>query len=285
MLEIHLNKDIIFIEIAQGLNREKIALLKYKLSELIDVNKLENPKVILMMTDLSLSFIDGANLELLFDNIIADNRIQKKNVKVLSLDKFTRELITGHPSYDGIEVATNLSNVLNSLIDNESSANLADIITDRILTSSTGNTDQGSVEMRFYSDTGVINNDEAHGSMLKVAIVDDDIVIRDILKSTFATIGAECELFDSGQEFISSVNKHHYDLVILDIFMPGISGFEILKQLHQNPKSPPVIVYSQATQRQAVIQALSMGAKSYLVKPQRPEIIVNKAIEVLHAKI
>ncbi|MCI1209473.1 MAG: response regulator [Treponema sp.] len=285
MLEIHLNHNIIFIEIAQGLNREKIALLKYKLSEIIDTKRLENPKIILMMTDLSLSFIDCSNLELLFDNIIADERIQKKNVKVLSLDKFTRDIIAGHPQYTGIEVVTNLSHVLNSLIDSDPSATVTDMISDRILASSETDADQGSVEMRFYSDSGVINKDEDHGTMLTVAIVDDDAVIRSMLKAAFATIGAECKLFDSGSEFISANNKFRYDLIILDIYMPGISGFEILKKLHQNPDSPPVIIYSQATQRQAVIQALSMGAKSYLVKPQKPEAIINKAIEVLHAKI
>ena len=66
--------------------------------------------------------------------------------------------------------------------------------------------------------------------------------------------------------------------------MPGMSGFDILTKLKVTPDAPPVIVYSQATQREVVIQALSLGAKSYLVKPQKPDVIITKAIEVLHAK-
>ena len=66
--------------------------------------------------------------------------------------------------------------------------------------------------------------------------------------------------------------------------MPGISGFEILSKLKTSPDAPPIIVYSQATQREVVIQALSLGASSYLVKPQKPDVIISKAIEVLHAK-
>ena len=66
-LETHVNGNMIFIEIAKGLNRDKISLLKYRLSEILDRNTFHDPKVILMMTNLDLTFVDGANLELLFD--------------------------------------------------------------------------------------------------------------------------------------------------------------------------------------------------------------------------
>lgn len=285
VLEIHLNNNIIFIEIAQGLNREKLALLKYKLSELIDTNNLSNPKVVLMMTDLSLSFVDGANLELLFDNVTADERIKKQNIKVLSLDTFVRDLIDGHPMYNGIEVVTNLSKVLNSLVEGDASSNVADLISDKILTSS-GEDEKGSMEMRFYSDSGSIGADDGTvGDVLRIAIVDDDAVIRTLLKNAFATIGAQCDLFDSGSQFLAEIGRQKYNLAILDIYIPGLSGFDILKTLQSRKNKVPIIVYSQVTQREAVIQALSLGAKSYLVKPQKPEVIIQKAIEVLHAKL
>jgi DNA-binding response OmpR family regulator len=285
VLELHLNSNIIFIEIAEGLNREKLSLLKYKLTEMIDANHLENPKIILMLTNLSLSFVDGANLELLFDNIVSDRRILKKNIKILSLDSFVTELIDGHPAYSGIEVASGLPKVLNSLIENSVISNVPDLISDKILTADS-DTDKGSVEMRFYSDSTSINNEESvHGTVIRIAIVDDDAVIRKLLENAFASIGASCDLYDSGTEFLNSLGKFKYNLVILDIFMSGISGFEILKRMQHNPKSPPVIVYSQSTQRQIVIQALSLGAKTYMVKPQKPAAIIKKALEVLNAKI
>jgi len=285
VLELHLNNNIIFIEIAEGLNREKLSLLKYKLSEMIDANKLENPKVILMLTNLSLSFVDGANLELLFDNIIADQRILKKNIKVLSLDSFITELIDGHPAYSGIEVVSSLSSVLNSLIENSVTSNIPELINDKIL-SADAEVDTGSVEMRFYSDSDSVSQDEnGNGDVLRIAVVDDDAVIRKLLESAFTSIGAKCDLYDSGTEFLNGLGKHHYNLVILDIFMAGISGFDILKKMQHDRKSPPVIVYSQSTQRNVVIQALTLGAKTYMVKPQKPADIIKKALEVLHAKI
>ena len=285
ILEIHLNNDIIFIEIAQGLNREKISLLKYRISEIIEQNDITTPKIILMMTDLSLSFVDGANLEFLLDNVIADTRIQKKNIKILSLDSFTKELVRGHSQYDGIEVVTNLSNILPALIDNTESSNIADLITEKVLTP-TEDISPATVEMKFYSDSGVLDssdkkiNDNPH-----IAIVDDDQVTRTILQNTFKQLNAEISLFDSGSEFLMATNKHIFDLIILDIYMPGLSGFDILKTLHSKQYKTPIIIYSNATSKESVVQALSLGAKSYLVKPLKPEALLQKAIEVLHSRI
>jgi DNA-binding response OmpR family regulator len=285
ILEIHLNNNIIFIEIAQGLNREKISLLKYRISEIIEQNNIAIPKIILMMTDLSLSFVDGANLEFLLDNVIADTRIQKKNIKILSLDSFTKELVKGHNQYNCIEVVTNLSNVLPALIDDTESSNIADLITEKVLTP-TEDISPATVEMKFYSDSGVLDssdkkiNDNPH-----IAIVDDDQVTRTILQNTFKQLNAEISLFDSGSEFLMATNKHIFDLIILDIYMPGLSGFDILKTLHSKQYKTPIIIYSNATSKESVVQALSLGAKSYLVKPLKPEALLQKAVEVLHSRI
>lgn len=279
ILELHLNDNIIFIEIAQGLNREKLMLLKYKITEMIDQNHLTSPKIVLMMTDLTLSFIDGSNLELLFDNVIADHRVLRKNVKVLALDNFTKELIVGHAQYDGIKVAENLSSILSSLVDSGSENDVADVISDKILTA-TEEVNEGAVQMRFYSESGVQGDFPLEENQnLHVAIVDDDPLIRQILQATFTKENITTSLFDSGSEFLSATNKTLFDAVILDIFMPGLSGFDILANLHNKRYQSPVIVYSTAYQREAVIQALSLGAKTYLIKPLKPELVLAKVME------
>ena len=66
ILDLHRNGNIIFIEIAQGLNREKLTLLKYKLSEIIENEGLENPKVVLMMSNLDLTFVDKSSFPQFF---------------------------------------------------------------------------------------------------------------------------------------------------------------------------------------------------------------------------
>ena len=286
VLDVHLNNNIIFVELAKGLNREKIMLLKYKISELIELNDLVTPKLVLMMTDLDLGFMDGANLELLFDNILANRKIRPRNVKVLSLSDFTREFISGHHQYSGIEVVHSLSAVLNSLIEGDPTADIQEQINDKILSldsmEPTGAV--GALETRFHSDRDRTLSEEDSGDVIQLAIVDSDAATRQSLQATFAGIGIQCDLMSSGAEFIARCAKKHYDLAILDVLLPSVSGFDVLKFLRRQHIDVPVIIYSVAKQKEAVITALSLGAKSYMVKPQPGEVILQKAIEVLHGK-
>ena len=297
VLDIHRNGNIIFIEIAQGLNREKISLLKYKLSEIIENNEIDSPKIILMMTNLELSFVDGLNLELLLDNILTNQKIHTKNIKVLSFSSFTSELIDGHPQYDGIEVATDISQFLNSLVDSTSTSRVSDLITDKILSSSE-NDAGSSIEMRFHTDlqseTEIeLSQPEPEKAELKetpvneltVAVVDDDAVILKLCASGFIQAGFKCDTYTSGIDFLANVSRKKYCAIILDILMPGISGFDTLKRLQGLTNKPPIIIYSQAVRKDIVVQALSLGAKSFLVKPQKPEAIVNKVQELLNGSI
>lgn len=285
VLDLHRNGNIIFIEIAQGLNREKIQLLKYKLGEITNAEKI-SPKIILMMSNLELTFVDGFNIEFLLDCILANSRIHAKNIKILSFSSFVKDLIDGHEDYSGIEVVTDISQVLNSVLDNSASSKVSDLITDNILATGEDDT-EGSLEIRFSSDASAILPDETDmqedSKKPKVAIVDDDAVISKLLSSAFEAAGFVCKQYSTGTEFLSQFSKSKYDIIILDIFMPGISGFDTLKRLQNLPSPPPVIVYSQAVDREMIIQILSFGAKQYIVKPQKPEVIVQKALEIINA--
>lgn len=282
VLDLHRNGDLIFIEVAQNLNREKIVLLKYKLAEMIENDKITSPKIVLMLTNLDLSFVDTINVEMLIDNILANPLIKRKNVKVLTFNEFIKELIEGHVEYEGVEAVDNLPTVLNSLVDSNASSSMSDLIAEKVLTPARIQ-HSGSIETRFHSDSGVSQDDGEHGTVLRVALVDDDAVTQKLLENAFASSGAKCDKYSSGAEFMIGIKKYKYDLVVLDIFMPGISGFDILQRFQAEKfDMPPIVVYSQATQRESVMQALSLGAKRYFAKPQKPEEIVQKSLELLH---
>ncbi|MCR5612429.1 response regulator [Treponema sp.] len=280
ILQVHYHNNIIFVELAQVLNREKISLLKYRLAELIDRKEMETPKLIIMMTDLMLSFVDGVNLDYLFETVLSEKRIQPKFIKVLSFDSFIPDFLDGHPQYSQIKVVNDLRKVLSSFVSITAAPDeVPELIAEEILAQQ--EIDDDSIDHRFDFD---LAKDDTEGTVFKVAIVDDDSVIRSVLQKSLSSMGAETVLFDNGNNFINAVDKEHFDLAILDIFMPGVSGFDILTKLKVSQNAPPIIIYSQATQREVVIQALSLGAKSYLVKPQKPDVIIAKAIEVLHAR-
>lgn len=301
VLDIHRNNDIIFIEIAQGLNREKLSLLKYKLSEIIENNEIEVPKIILMMTNLELSFVDGLNLELLIDNILSNTKVHTKNVKVLSFSTFTQQLIDGHPQYDGIEVATDISQVLNYFVESSNTSRVSDLIADRILSTSDLDSD-GSIEMRFSSDaTAAMSGAQPESTEEKdtsvpaktqsttgssatdetIAIIDDDQITLKLCYTGFTQAGYKVDLFSSGIDFLANMSKKRYKAIILDILMPGVSGFDTLKRLQGLANKPPIVIYSQAIRKDIVLQALSLGAKSFIAKPQKPEVLVSKVQEIL----
>jgi hypothetical protein len=125
----------------------------------------------------------------------------RRNVKVLSLDSFTKELIKGHKKYEGIEVVENLSSILNSLVDSGTATSVAEVISDKILTA-TEDVSEGSVQMKFHSESGVMEEKvNALEQQLAIAVVDDDIVTLRLLKSCFATISVQVDCFSSGSEF------------------------------------------------------------------------------------
>lgn len=282
ILDIHLNGSIIFVEVAQGLNREKLLLLKYKLSEIIDKYKINIPKVILMLTNLQLTFVDGANLELLLNNVSAGGRIPNKYIKVLSLDKFVTELIGGHPEYSGMVVSQNLQYVISSLMNDDSSWNYdsKEFIYDKILNSDRPAEEAG---LGFMDDRST--GDKNTGTMIKVALVDDDVVVRKLLENAFTSASGEATLFENGTSFMKAVSEEaDFDVLVLDLYLPDMDGISILKTLMQRNYQTPILIYSKASSKDVVVNALSLGAKCYLVKPQKPGTIVNKALEIIHSR-
>lgn len=279
--DVHTNDNIIFVEISQGLNREKINLLKFQIPEIIEKNELKNPKLILMLTNLTLSFVDAINLELLLDNLVISSGIPKRYIKILTLDDFARQLVDGHVEYAGIECVTNLMNVLSNFVDSNS-YDATEVVTNKIL-SSDGKVEQGDVEMRFKSDSGDSSSDDADGMTINTAVIDDDVIVRNLLKTAFTKMHGQTQLFASGEEFLAAYPNSNLDVIILDLFMPTMNGIEVLKKLQAMGNTVPILVYSQATQRELVVQSLSLGAKSYVVKPQKPEVLMQKVFEAMHS--
>ena len=283
VMDIHLNHDIIFIELAVGLNREKITLLKYKLTEIIENNNLSLPKIILMMSSLSLSYVDGLNLELLLSNITEDRRILRRNIKILTMDPFVSDFISGHPTFDGIQVVSKLSEVLNSLVGARSGGTVEELISDNLLSASDSG-DSGLMATRFFSDTGKVNeNEELTTGQVKIAVVDNDLSVAKYLKQVSEAIG-DVTVFTSCRQFVSTVQQNQFNLAIMGMYMAELTGLDILKALVEKKIDLPVIIYSNVVQKEVIMQALKLGASSYLIKPQPLEVITQKALEIINAK-
>lgn len=283
VLDIHHNGNIIFIEFAQGLNQEKLSLLQYKLTDMIEHEGIESPKVIIMFTGLELSFVDGCNIEFLIENILACPKIHTKNVKILSTNKFIADLIEGHKAYAGIEVSDNLPRILNSLVDTSITSSVSDLITDRIITSSAVSDEEiSSINNNFFSDKSSDAIDSTNsGTVLHVAIIDSDTQSLLLTRTVFETVGSKCSQYIRGEDFLADYEPGKFDLVILDIQLSDNRGLEILQTFQHQHDAPPVVIYSQSLQKDLVVKVLSAGARSYIIKPQKPNVLLQKCLSLL----
>jgi len=291
VIEAHVNDSIIFIEIAQGLNREKIELLRFKIAELLDLYRITSPRVLIMISDIELSFVDGPNLEALMNTVLESSKAKKRHMKILTKSSFAREFVMGRGEYADVEVVDDLRKAMDGLLADagggDSAAEKGAVISERILSSTHLETKQESVEMRFEAEGKKqfsIESLKETGKGLDIAIVDDDFIIQELIKTTFGAISATVRTFSDGKSFLETMRADgSFDLVFLYILMPGINGFEVLDGLNAAKIEVPVIILSALGQKEAVLKAFQRGVKSYLIKPLKPEQILRKTLEILKA--
>jgi len=118
-------------------------------------------------------------------------------------------------------------------------------------------------------------------------IVDDELIVRDSLSKWFREEGYEVEVAESANEALTQLARHHYDLALVDIKMPGTDGIELQRRLHEvNPHLIVIIMTGYASVETAVA-ALKNGAYDYVTKPFDPDDIshtVSNALAHLRAE-
>ena len=103
----------------------------------------------------------------------------------------------------------------------------------------------------------------------RLLLVDDSPDSRDVLGALLGALGHEVATANGGEEALAKVAAEAFDLIILDIMMPGMDGYEVLSRLKQNPatRHVPVLVLSGYTEMDSVVRCVQMGAEDYLTKP------------------
>ena len=114
-------------------------------------------------------------------------------------------------------------------------------------------------------------------SKIKILIVDDDPTSRSILKKILSKVGYEIILSDCGKDCLEKVVLEKPNLVILDIDLPDMTGYEVCKQIKLNPDTefvPVLNVSSYFTRDEGMVHGLECGADNYLTKPINPQVLV-----------
>lgn len=109
-----------------------------------------------------------------------------------------------------------------------------------------------------------------------ILIVDDDVTLLETMKMILENRGYRVDAASTGKEAADRILRRHYDVAILDIVLPDISGVELLKKFDQTriPRTRKIILTGHATLENAV-QALNLGADAYLLKPVEPEDLIK----------
>lgn len=111
--------------------------------------------------------------------------------------------------------------------------------------------------------------------MYRILLVEDEVQISDVVIKYLQKNGFECELAENGFEALQAFSKAHFHLVILDIMMPGIDGFEVLQRIREISEIP-VIMLTAKQEELDRLKGFEYGADDYVVKPFSPRELVER---------
>ena len=102
---------------------------------------------------------------------------------------------------------------------------------------------------------------------MRILLVEDDITISSFLKKSFQEEGHTVDTTDDGTIGLSQAKCRHYDIILLDISVPGLSGREICKQLRLFGNKTPIIMLTAQHEVSTKVELLTNGADDYVTKP------------------
>jgi twitching motility two-component system response regulator PilG len=111
----------------------------------------------------------------------------------------------------------------------------------------------------------------------KILLVDDDESILELFRDVLEGKGHQVTTFTRGWEALQAVSREQPDLIILDIMMPRVNGYEVCQILKENPKTKtiPIIFLTALSHQEALRRAAEGGADDFLVKPCPPEKLLK----------
>ena len=122
---------------------------------------------------------------------------------------------------------------------------------------------------------------------IKILLIEDDPFLLSMYATKFELEGFEIIFAEDGEKALKVASKEKPDIILLDVLLPKMDGFEVLKELKKNEetKAVPVILLTNLSQRDDVEKGLALGAVDYLIKAHfMPTEVVEKIKKTLSEK-
>ncbi|MBP7660263.1 MAG: response regulator, partial [Burkholderiaceae bacterium] len=127
--------------------------------------------------------------------------------------------------------------------------------------------------------------DDTAETVRRALIVDDDPLARTLIAASFAEIGFEVSTAGDGLEALSLAGAQTFSCVVLDVQMPGPSGFEVCRELRRMPqyRTIPILIQTGLDDHRSIEQAFEAGASDYLTKPVNDALLRHRIRFVMKA--
>lgn len=288
LIDIHLNEDLLFIEISGGFNKDKIEIAKYKIIQLLENSKVKYPKILIIITDIEFSQDAGILLGLLMSCITEATNTPTAFIKILTGLPFVKECLTLNDSYKNIEITEDIKEAITSLGKGDVFAfgkELESLVSQLLSQVSEKNFEE-ILDFKFSTESDknanlIVRNPD---DKFNIAVIDDDLHILEYIATVLSENNWNILIYDTGKSFLDDFKKNIPDLVFLDLMMPDVNGFEIMQRLRSSGFNTPIVVITAMIEKEYIIKAKKFGATSYLTKPLSSEIIINKTYEMLKIK-
>lgn len=117
-----------------------------------------------------------------------------------------------------------------------------------------------------------------------ILVIDDERSVTDLLSEDLAEEGYHYVTADTGEAALKRLSRDNFDVVLLDLKLPGISGIDVLKQVKSNCPETMVIVVTGTGDTQTAVEVMKLGAVDYITKPFELERVNSSIKEALKAK-
>ena len=102
---------------------------------------------------------------------------------------------------------------------------------------------------------------------MRVLLVEDDLAASRGITLMLRSHGAIVDQTDTGEEALELVRHYDYDIVVLDLLLPDMEGYEVVRRMRSSRVETPVLILSGLTRPQAKVKGFGMGADDYITKP------------------